>query len=143
MIRPAVSHTKKTALPAKRNVLGGKLAACSNGSPTTGFYRDGCCNTGDDDHGSHTICAVMTEAFLAFTRSKGNDLSTPRPEWGFPGLEPGDRWCLCAMRWVEAMQASMAPPVVLEATHENALEVVSLADLQKYRFDHSHGSEDH
>lgn len=90
----------------------------------TGFYRDGSCHTGPEDRGTHTVCAVMTDAFLSFTRSRGNDLSTPRPEYNFPGLEAGDRWCLCASRWKEAADADVAPPVVLEATHEKTLEIV-------------------
>lgn len=111
-----------------RNVLGGPLQACSL-SPRTGFFRDGCCRTGDDDLGRHVVCAQMTDPFLAFTRSVGNDLSTPVPAYGFPGLSPGDRWCLCVTRWKEAFEAGQAPPVVLEATHEAALEVVSLDAL--------------
>jgi len=112
-----------------RNVLGKPLAECGR-DPVTGFFRDGCCNTGADDAGVHVVCAVMTEAFLAFTRARGNDLSTPRPEWGFPGLKPGDRWCLCAQRWAEAFAEGVAPRVVLEATHERALDFVNLDDLR-------------
>lgn len=115
----------------ERNVLGTPLAPCST-DPMTGFFRDGSCRTCPEDAGSHTLCAVMTEAFLAFTRSRGNDLSTPRPEWGFPGLAPGDRWCLCAVRWLEAHDAGCAPPVALDATHERALDVVALEDLQAH-----------
>jgi uncharacterized protein (DUF2237 family) len=107
------------------NVVGGTLLPCST-DPLTGFYRDGCCGTGPEDAGSHTVCAVMTAEFLTFSRVAGNDLSTPRPEWGFPGLAPGDRWCVCASRWLEAYQAGCAPPVVLGATHEAALEVVPI-----------------
>ncbi|WP_299439182.1 DUF2237 domain-containing protein [uncultured Rhodospira sp.] len=114
-----------------RNVLGGQLARCSL-RPLTGFYRDGCCNTGDDDPGSHTVCAVMTLEFLEFSRRSGNDLLTPRPEYGFPGLQPGNRWCVCASRWLDAFEIGMAPPVVLEATHERALEVVTLEELKAY-----------
>ncbi len=114
-----------------RNVLGGPLIACST-DPLTGFYRDGLCRCGPEDTGLHAVCCVMTEDFLAFTKSRGNDLSTPHPEWGFPGLNPGDRWCLCAARWGEALEAGAAPLVVLEATGERALEVVSLADLRAY-----------
>ena len=110
------------------NVLGGALQICS-GEPLTGFYRDGCCGTGPEDVGSHTVCAVMTEEFLEFSRQAGNDLSTPRPEWGFEGLQPGDRWCLCAPRWLEAHEAGMAPEVVLGATHACALEVVPIEAL--------------
>lgn len=114
-----------------RNVLGTALIPCST-SPLTGFFRDGCCNTGDEDHGRHTVCAEMTEAFLAFSQARGNDLSTPRPDWGFPGLRPGDRWCLCVSRWKEALDAGCAPPVILRATHAAALDVVTLADLQAH-----------
>jgi len=93
------------------NVVGGELLPCSS-EPLTGFYRDGCCSTGPEDAGSHTVCAVMTEEFLAFSQRAGNDLSTPRPEWGFPGLHPGNRWCVCAARWLEAHGSGCAPPVV-------------------------------
>jgi uncharacterized protein (DUF2237 family) len=117
-----------------RNVLGDRLEICSM-SPMTGFYRDGCCDTGREDVGSHTVCAVMTAAFLEFSRSCGNDLSTPMPEYGFAGLEPGDRWCLCAPRWQEALEAGQAPRVVLRATHEGALEYCSLADLKRLAVD--------
>jgi len=113
------------------NVLGGDLATCST-DPMTGYYRDGCCNTGPRDRGTHTVCAVMTEAFLSFTKSRGNDLSTPRPAYNFPGLNPGDRWCLCASRWKEAADEGVAPPVVLEATHEKTLSIVSLETLQNH-----------
>jgi len=112
-----------------KNVLGGELAVCGK-DPVTGFYRDGCCHTGGDDAGLHVVCAVMTEGFLAFTKAQGNDLSTPRPQWGFAGLKPGDRWCLCVSRWVEAYEAGVAPPVVLEATHMSALEFVELEVLR-------------
>jgi uncharacterized protein (DUF2237 family) len=113
-----------------RNVLGGRLQSCSS-TPLTGFYRNGCCNTGPEDLGSHTVCAVMTAAFLRFSAERGNDLSTPRPEYGFAGLEPGDHWCLCAPRWQEALLAGCAPLVVLEATEEAALGYCSLEDLQR------------
>ncbi|MBC7892613.1 MAG: DUF2237 domain-containing protein [Sphingobacteriaceae bacterium] len=116
-----------------RNVFGEPLLPCST-APLTGFYRDGCCETGPDDAGSHTVCAVMTAEFLRFSRSRGNDLSTPRPEFRFPGLRPGDRWCLCVSRWDEAHRADVAPLVVLEATHEAALRVVSLADLVAHAY---------
>ncbi len=116
------------------NVLGGRLEPCSV-EPRTGFFRDGCCNTGPEDLGLHVICARMTAAFLAFSAERGNDLSTPRPEAGFPGLEPGDRWCLCAGRWREALDAGVAPPVVLSATHEEALAVVTLDDLKRHAVD--------
>ena len=107
------------------NVVGGALQPCST-APLTGFFRDGCCATGPEDAGSHTVCAVMTETFLEFSRLAGNDLSTPRPEWGFAGLEPGDHWCVCASRWLEAHDAGCAPPVILGATHARALEVVPI-----------------
>ena len=110
------------------NVVGGELLPCS-GEPLTGFYRDGCCSTGPEDEGSHTVCAVMTDEFLTFSRAAGNDLSTPVPEWGFPGLRAGDRWCVCAARWLEAHHAGHAPPVVLGATHVRALEVVPIEAL--------------
>jgi uncharacterized protein len=110
------------------NVVGGELLPCST-EPLTGFFRDGCCSTGPEDSGSHTVCAVMTERFLEFSREVGNDLSTPRPEWGFAGLQPGDRWCLCASRWLEAHEAGRAPPVVLGATHARALELVPIEAL--------------
>jgi uncharacterized protein (DUF2237 family) len=113
------------------NVLGGPLLPCS-ATPLTGFYRDGCCNTGREDIGLHTVCTVMTAEFLAFSKAHGNDLSTPMPEYGFAGLKPGDRWCLCAARWKEALDAGSAPQVVLEATHALTLHVVSLEDLKKY-----------
>lgn len=112
-----------------KNVLGGVLAPCSS-DPLTGFFRDGCCNTAPDDYGSHTVCAQMTDAFLVFSKAKGNDLSTPNPQFQFPGLKAGDRWCLCAARWREAAEAGVAPPVILESTHERALEVIALADLE-------------
>ncbi|MCO5107746.1 MAG: DUF2237 domain-containing protein [Burkholderiaceae bacterium] len=108
-----------------RNVLGGPLQACSF-DPLTGFERTGCCETGPDDVGQHTVCARVTEEFLAFSLARGNDLVTPQPQWRFAGLRPGDRWCLCAARWLEAWEAGVAPPVVLEATHEAALRVVPL-----------------
>ena len=111
------------------NVLGGKLETCSN-DPRTGFYRNGCCDTGFEDAGLHVICAQVTAEFLEFSKQHGNDLSTPRPEFGFAGLRPGDRWCVCAARWKEAFEAGVAPPVVLEASHVNALDIVSLEDLR-------------
>ena len=107
------------------NVVGGELLPCSL-SPMTGFYRNGCCSTGPEDLGSHTVCVVLTEEFLEFSKAVGNDLSTPRPEWGFSGLAPGDRWCLCASRWLEAHEAGKAPEVVLGATHARALDVVPI-----------------
>lgn len=116
------------------NVLGGPLEPCSV-DPLTGFYRDGTCRTGPQDVGLHVVCAQMTEDFLAFSRRVGNDLSTPRPAWGFPGLRPGDRWCVCADRWREAHEAGVAPPVCLEATHVSALEFASLDDLRAHAVD--------
>ena len=116
------------------NVLGEPLQECSD-APLTGFYRDGCCNTGPEDVGLHTVCAVMTDDFLAFSRSRGNDLSTPRPEFRFPGLVAGDRWCLCALRWREALLAGKAPRVVLRSTHRRTLDVVELADLKAHAID--------
>jgi hypothetical protein len=113
------------------NVLGGALADCSH-DPVTGFYRNGCCDTGPEDRGVHVVCAVMTDDFLAFTKAQGNDLSTPRPQYDFPGLTPGDRWCLCAARWEEARRAGHAPPVVLDATHAKALDLVALDDLKAH-----------
>ncbi|HYF07346.1 MAG TPA: DUF2237 domain-containing protein [Acetobacteraceae bacterium] len=124
----------RRAPDAPRSVLGGPVLPCSV-APLTGFFRDGCCNTGPEDLGSHTVCAEMTEAFLAFSLSRGNDLSTPRPELGFAGLQPGDRWCLCAPRWEEARRAGVAPPVLLEATHEGALEYCALDDLRAHALD--------
>jgi uncharacterized protein (DUF2237 family) len=117
------------AKASDKNVLGTPLQLCSS-NPLTGFTRSGCCETGVDDSGSHTVCAQMTDEFLAYSISRGNDLSTPRPEYGFDGLMAGDRWCVCAARWLEASEAGFAPPVILEACHEKCLEVVSLADLR-------------
>ncbi len=114
-----------------RNVLGGELIPCSL-DPLTGFYRNGCCETGPHDLGLHTVCAVMTEAFLAYSKAAGNDLSTPQPAFGFPGLKSGDRWCLCAPRWKEALDAGMAPPLVLESTHEETLAIVPLGVLKDF-----------
>ena len=114
-----------------RNVLGGPLEPCSF-KPLTGFFRDGCCNTDDNDFGSHTVCAVLTDDFLLFSRARGNDLSTPRPEYDFPGLRAGDRWCLCAARWREAFDAGQAPKVILVATHEPALRYASIEALRQH-----------
>ena len=111
------------------NVLGQPLQPCCN-DPLTGFYRDGYCHTGPDDLGQHTVCAQVTEAFLQFSKEAGNDLSTPRPEYNFPGLMPGDRWCVCAARWQEALDAGVAAPIILESTHQNALQIIELADLE-------------
>ncbi len=114
-----------------KNVLGSALIACSM-SPLTGFYRDGCCKTGADDSGTHTVCAQITNEFLTFTKSKGNDLSTPIPAYNFPGLKEGDYWCLCVLRWKEALKAGKAPKIKLEATHEKTLEYINLEELKKY-----------
>jgi uncharacterized protein (DUF2237 family) len=117
-----------------RNVLGGPLALCGS-SPRTGWFRDGCCRTDANDHGSHTVCAIVTEPFLRFSTERGNDLVTPRPEYDFPGLRPGDRWCLCARRWREAWEAGCAPTVVLEATNAAALRDVTLDALLAHAAD--------
>jgi uncharacterized protein len=122
-------------MPAK-NVLGGVLENCSM-SPLTGFYRDGCCNTGMQDEGMHLVCAEMTDKFLAFSKKRGNDLSTPMPEYDFPGLVGGDRWCLCVLRWKEAYEAGMAPRLNLRATHISTLEFVDLEVLREYATDDS------
>ena len=116
-----------------KNVLGTDLVPCSY-DPLTGYFRDGCCNTDASDHGSHLICVRVTADFLGFSKAAGNDLVTPMPQHRFSGLEPGDRWCLCALRWREALKAGVAPPVVLEATHANALQFVTMAELEKHRF---------
>lgn len=115
--------------PRPKNVLGGELQICCT-SPVTGFYRDGYCKTGEEDLGRHTVCAIVTAEFLEFSKAAGNDLVTPHPEWGFPGLKAGDKWCLCVLRWKEAYEAGVAPPVVLEATNAAALQHVSLSELQ-------------
>lgn len=117
-----------------RNVLGEPLTPCCH-DPVTGFYRDGFCRVGPDDLGVHAVCAMMTEEFLAFSRAQGNDLVTPHPEFGFAGLKPGDRWCLCANRWKEAAVVGLAPPVILSATHEKALDVIPLIQLQQHALD--------
>lgn len=117
-----------------RNVLGGPLEPCSH-DPLTGFFRNGCCDTAAQDIGAHVVCAQMTEDFLEFSVAMGNDLVTPSPAAGFPGLQPGDRWCLCALRWKEARAAGVAPPIVLAATHERVLEFVSLAELVEHALD--------
>ena len=116
-----------------QNVLGTSLVPCSY-DPLTGYFRDGCCKTDETDAGSHLICARVTDEFLNFSHQRGNDLSTPRPEYRFKGLVPGDRWCLCASRWAEAREAGFAPPVVLESTHANALNFVTLEQLEKHRY---------
>ena len=115
------------------NVLGEPLEACSF-DPLTGFFRDGCCQTNEQDHGTHVVCARMTEEFLTFSAERGNDLITPRPEWRFPGLKPGDRWCLCATRWREAMLAGLAPPVILAATHQKVLMYATLEELKAHEY---------
>lgn len=120
-----------TELKTAMNVLGTAMEACSF-APITGFFRDGCCNTDMHDHGTHVVCARVTDEFLVFSKKRGNDLSTPRPEYRFPGLKAGDRWCLCVSRWKEAYEAGVAPPVNLNATHVNALQVVSLEMLKEY-----------
>jgi len=117
-----------------KNVLGEPLETCGE-QPITGFFRDGCCNTGPQDAGAHVVCARMTADFLEFSRARGNDLTTPRPEFGFAGLRPGDRWCLCAARWQDACDAGMPPRVMLRATHERALQIIELADLKRYALD--------
>lgn len=135
--RGALAFQKRTSVDFERfmkedkNVLGGPLRDCGT-QPLTGYFRDGACRTCPEDLGSHTVCAEVTKEFLAFSKSMGNDLSTPNPEYGFPGLQPGDRWCLCALRWQEAYEAGVAPPVILSATHERALEVLSLESLQNH-----------
>jgi hypothetical protein len=116
------------------NVFGEALESCSE-RPLTGFFRDGCCNTSEQDAGSHTVCIRVTKEFLEFSRFRGNDLSTPHPEFGFPGLEPGDRWCLCAARWLEAHEQGMAPKVYLRGTHQRALEIVPLETLRRFAVD--------
>lgn len=128
----AASLDKVPPMPrAAKNVLGRPLESCSL-SPRTGFFRTGCCDTGADDLGLHIVCAEMSAEFLEFSRQRGNDLSTPVPEFNFPGLQPGDRWCLCVTRWKEALEAGLAPPVKLEATHISTLEFVDLEDLQRH-----------
>lgn len=116
-----------------QNVFGEPLLVCS-AAPMTGFFRDGCCKTDEQDHGTHTVCAIMTDEFLEFSRARGNDLITPRPEYDFPGLKAGDSWCLCASRWVEAYEANVAPMVKLEATNEKTLEFIALDELIKFAY---------
>jgi uncharacterized protein len=128
-------HPMLTKSPVEqRNVFGDPIQVCSL-KPRTGFFRTGCCETGPDDVGVHTVCVEVTAEFLAFSKARGNDLSTPRPEFEFPGLTPGDRWCLCADRWQEALEAGAAPRVVLAATHEATLQIVRLADLKRHGLD--------
>lgn len=131
---PLVESRNEISMAKAKNVLGGPLEACSI-APMTGFYRDGCCHTGPGDFGVHVVCAEMTEAFLRYTKAQGNDLSTPVPAYNFPGLKPGDRWCLCASRWKEAYEDGVAPKVALSATHEAALQIVTLEQLQEYALD--------
>jgi uncharacterized protein (DUF2237 family) len=131
-LRSEESRMENEKESESKNVLGQPLQQCGC-SPMTGFYRDGFCETGERDRGSHTVCAVMTEEFLSFTKKRGNDLSTPAPQFNFPGLKSGDRWCLCVSRWKEAYDAGVAPPVILEATHEGALRVASIHELQGSR----------
>ncbi|HML95268.1 MAG: DUF2237 domain-containing protein [Candidatus Dadabacteria bacterium] len=121
-------------MPVEKNVFGEELQPCST-SPMTGFYRDGCCRTGPEDLGLHVVCTEVTESFLEFSKARGNDLTTPNADYDFPGLKPGDRWCICALRWREALEDGFAPPVILASTHESVLEVVSLEDLKKYALD--------
>jgi len=117
-----------------KNVFDEPLLSCSE-NPVTGFFRDGCCNTSDEDFGSHTVCVEVTQDFLDYSRFRGNDLSTPMPDFGFPGLQPGDRWCLCASRWLEAYEQGMAPKIFLTRTHKRALEIVELEKLKEYAAD--------
>ncbi len=121
-------------MTGERNVLGGALEPCGT-DPLTGYYRDGCCNTGEDDLGNHSVCAVVSTEFLSHQQITGNDLVTPRPEFGFAGLRPGDRWCVCAARWQDAYDAGAAPPVVLASTHERALEVIPITALREHAVD--------
>ena len=129
-----ISTDQSTTTKGPRNVLGGPLESCSK-DPLTGFYRTGCCETGPDDAGRHVICVVVSEEFLDYSQSVGNDLSTPMPQYGFEGLKAGDQWCLCAPRWVQALEAGCAPPVKLRATEASALEVASLEDLTAHAID--------
>ncbi|HEU4621758.1 MAG TPA: DUF2237 domain-containing protein [Burkholderiaceae bacterium] len=130
---------RESNLPLSRNVLGGALTTCGL-QPRTGFQRDGCCEMDQHDRGLHVVCAKVTQEFLEYSRTRGNDLVTARPEWNFPGLKPGDRWCLCAARWREALEAGVAPPVILEATHEAALAIVNLAELKYHALVDEEGS---
>ena len=129
------NRESEAAMPGiDRNVLGGTLESCSL-APRTGFYRDGCCNTGPEDLGLHVVCTEVTREFLEFAQAQGNDLITPVPEYDFPGLEPGDRWCVCAATWRQAYEAGVASPVVLAATHEETLAVIPLAALKEHALD--------
>jgi uncharacterized protein len=125
---------RRDPMAEQRNVYGEPLKSCSE-RPLTGFFRTGCCHTGPEDLGLHTVCIEVTAEFLAFSKARGNDLSTPQPDFDFPGLKPGDRWCLCAARWREALEAGSAPHVILAATHEATLEIVKLKDLKRYAID--------
>ena len=127
-------HNRSNGHRESKNVLGGYLEACCF-HPLTGFYRNGGCDTGDDDLGAHVVCAQMTQEFLEFTLARGNDLMTPAPEYDFPGLKPGDKWCLGVHRWKEALDAGIAPPILLRATHRRALEIVTLEELQAHALD--------
>jgi uncharacterized protein (DUF2237 family) len=129
-----MQERREQPLSGQRNVYGEPLAGCSE-RPLTGFFRTGCCHTGPEDLGLHTVCVEVTAEFLAFSKARGNDLSTPQPGFGFPGLKPGDRWCLCAARWREAFEAGRAPRVILGATHEATLEIVDLKDLKSHAID--------
>ncbi len=140
-VRHANESSNSTTMDPDRNVLGGELQPCSV-DPLTGFYRTGSCSTGSEDFGCHAVCAQLTEEFLTFSKAAGNDLSTPAPQYGFPGLKPGDRWCVCAPRWKEALDAGAAPPVILEATHEAALKYVSRSILEEYALSKSEGGEE-
>ena len=130
----AMLKRRDNPFEGQKNVFGEPLQTCSD-RPLTGFYRTGCCHTGPEDMGLHTVCVEVTAEFLAFSKSRGNDLSTPQPDFGFPGLEPGDRRCLCAERWREAFEASSAPRVILGATHEATLDIIDLEDLKRYAID--------
>lgn len=134
VFRVTIEDMEENVPVHSQNVLGGRLQSCCV-APMTGFYRDGYCRTGPHDYGLHIVCAEMTEEFLVFSQQRGNDLSTPRPEYEFPGLKPGDRWCLCVERWKEAYNAGFAPHVILEATSASALEFVTLEQLEEYRVD--------
>jgi uncharacterized protein len=128
-----MSNEAESTVQGALNVLGSALQSCSF-DPLTGYFRDGCCNTDSSDHGSHTVCVKLTRAFLEYSKSVGNDLSTPQPQYRFAGLKPGDRWCLCAARWLEAYEAGAAPLVVLEATHQQALAVITLGALKRHAY---------
>lgn len=130
LVSPPISSGE----PTSKNVLGQTLKPCCT-NPMTGFYRNGICETGPDDYGTHVVCAVMTQSFLNYTKSKGNDLCTPLPAYRFPGLKPGDKWCLCALRWKEAFEAGMAPPVILESTHQKALHYLKFTDLKSHQLE--------